>query len=106
MLAVYGAEGAHMHDPVSQAQVDAAKAYEALFVPALFGQWASKVADAADIRPGLRVLDVACGTGVLARAVHSRTGPWRDAGPSALFFGGVSRHWRPRSVTVWRTGTA
>lgn len=57
-----------------QAQVDAARAYETLFVPALFGQWAPKVADAAQIQTGQRVLDVACGTGILARSVHSRTG--------------------------------
>ncbi len=64
-----------MSDPTLQAQIDAAKAYEALMVPALFGQWASKVADAAQIRPGQRVLDVACGTGILAREAASRTGP-------------------------------
>jgi len=57
-----------------QAQVDAANAYEALFVPALFRQWAAKVADAAQIKPGQRVLDVACGTGILAREAVMRTG--------------------------------
>ena len=63
-----------MTEPTLQAQVDAAKAYEGLMVPALFGEWASKVADAAQIQPGGRVLDVACGTGILAREVASRTG--------------------------------
>lgn len=63
-----------MNQPMLQAQIDAARAYEALFVPALFAQWAPKVADAARIQPGQRVLDVACGTGVLAREVRSRTG--------------------------------
>lgn len=57
-----------------QAQIDVAKAYEALFVPALLGQWAPKVADLARIEPGQKVLDVACGTGILAREVILRTG--------------------------------
>lgn len=63
-----------MNEPTLQAQIDAANAYEALMVPALFGEWASKVADAAQIRPGQRVLDVACGTGVLGRELISRAG--------------------------------
>ncbi len=63
-----------MSDPAMQAQVDAAQAYEALFVAALFGQWAPRVAEAIAIQPGQRVLDVACGTGVLARVVRAITG--------------------------------
>jgi SAM-dependent methyltransferase len=63
-----------MSEPTLQAQIDAAKAYEALFVPALFGHWAPKVADNAQIQPGQRVLDVACGTGILARELASRVG--------------------------------
>ena len=63
-----------MAEPTLQAHIDAAKAYEGLFVPALFGQWAPIVADAAQIRPGQRVLDVACGTGILAREIASRVG--------------------------------
>jgi SAM-dependent methyltransferase len=63
-----------MADTALQAQIDAAKAYERLMVPALFGEWASTVADAAHIQAGERVLDVACGTGALAREVLPRTG--------------------------------
>ena len=64
-----------MTSPVSQTLIDAATAYEALFVPALFRQWAPMVADAAKIERGNRVLDIACGTGVLAREAATRTGP-------------------------------
>jgi SAM-dependent methyltransferase len=54
---------------------DPAAVYEECFVPALFGPWARRIAEAAGIRPGERVLDVACGTGVLARAAAHRASP-------------------------------
>jgi len=54
---------------------DAAEVYEDFFVSALFQQWAPVVTDAASIQAGQRVLDVACGTGVLARTVDGRVGP-------------------------------
>ena len=64
-----------MNEPNLQSQVEAARAYESLFVPALFGQWAPRVADLAHLQPGHRVLDVACGTGTLAREVAARVRP-------------------------------
>jgi SAM-dependent methyltransferase len=57
-----------------QVSTDAAEVYERCFVPAIFGAWASRMADAAGIGPGDLVLDVACGTGVLAREALRRTG--------------------------------
>lgn len=57
------------------AQVEAARAYEALFVPAVFGPLATQVAAAIAPEPGARVLDVACGTGALARALLAHVGP-------------------------------
>ncbi len=60
---------------MSDAELQAARAYEEFFVPALFGQWAPRVADAARIAKGEHVLDVACGTGVLAREAAARVGP-------------------------------
>jgi 2-polyprenyl-3-methyl-5-hydroxy-6-metoxy-1,4-benzoquinol methylase len=63
-----------MSEPKMQAQIDSAKAYEELFVPALFQEWAPRVVLAAQIQSGHRVLDVACGTGVLAREAASCVG--------------------------------
>lgn len=54
-----------MSDATLQAQIAAATAYQAFFVPALFQQWAPWVVAAANLQPGQRVLDVACGTGAL-----------------------------------------
>jgi SAM-dependent methyltransferase len=45
---------------------DAAKVYDELFLPAIFNEWAPRVAELAELEPGMRVLDVACGTGVLS----------------------------------------
>lgn len=64
-----------MNEPSLQSQIEAARAYESLFVPALFGQWAPRVSDLAQLQPGQRVLDVACGTGTLAREAAARVGP-------------------------------
>jgi ubiquinone/menaquinone biosynthesis C-methylase UbiE len=55
-------------------EIAAAEAYEGLHVPALFQQWAPIVLDSAKIRAGDRILDIACGTGVLAREARSRHG--------------------------------
>ena len=63
-----------MAEPTFEELLNAAQAYEQFFVPALFQQWASRVVDAAVLRPGQRVLDVACGTGVLARTAAQRVG--------------------------------
>lgn len=56
-------------------QVAAATSYEELFVPALFKQWAPLVINSANVQSGHRILDVACGTGILAREAASRVGP-------------------------------
>ncbi|HEY7518057.1 MAG TPA: methyltransferase domain-containing protein [Methylomirabilota bacterium] len=93
-------------EPAVQADIDAASAYEQLFVPALFRQWAPRVVAAARVQPGQRVLDVACGTGVLAREAASRVGPaGRVAGLDANR-GMVTVASRLEPRVQWRTGTA
>ena len=57
-----------------QITAGAAEVYESFFVPALFREWAAPVAEAAGIGPGARVLDVACGTGVVALEAARRVG--------------------------------
>lgn len=52
-----------------------AEVYDELFVPALFRQWGPVVAGAAQIARGHRIVDVACGTGVLALAALDCVGP-------------------------------
>jgi SAM-dependent methyltransferase len=64
-----------MSSPAFEAQVAAARAYETFFVPALFEQWTSRVVEAANLVKGQSVLDVACGTGILARSAQLRAGP-------------------------------
>lgn len=48
--------------------------HEQYLVPAIYAQWASRVAEIAEIDLGHHVLDVACGTGTLARAIQMETG--------------------------------
>ena len=57
-----------------QVSANAAKVYEEFYLPGLFAEWPPRVIDAAKIRSGQRVVDVACGTGVLAQAVADRVG--------------------------------
>ena len=95
-----------MSDPALQSQIEAARAYEALFVPALVGQFAPKVADAARIVEGERVLDIACGTGTVAREALKRVGPGGrvvgiDAVPGMIE---VAKQIAP--AVEWRTGKA
>lgn len=52
-----------------------AEVYERLFVPALSKPWADDLLRRAEVRPGERVLDVACGTGIVARKAAARVGP-------------------------------
>jgi ubiquinone/menaquinone biosynthesis C-methylase UbiE len=53
---------------------DAPENYECYFVPAIGAPLAADLIELAALSPGERVLDVACGTGVVARLVAERVG--------------------------------
>lgn len=87
-------------------QIAAARAYESIMVPALFAEWPDPILRAADVRTGQRVLDVACGTGVLARAALQHVLPGGsvrgiDANPGML---AVAQQIEPS--VEWRDGQA
>src|SRR5687768_9630852 len=81
-------------------------AFENLFVPALFQEWAPRVCSAAKLRAGDRVLDVACGTGVVAREAARRVGPAGSVTGLDLNLGMLAVAKRLRPDIVWRQGDA
>lgn len=88
-----------------------AETYERSIVPYLFRPWAQVLIDRASIQPGERVLDVACGTGIVAREAARAVGPTGqvagvDVSPAMLSVAeeaaateGVSAEWRESDAT-------
>ena len=58
-----------------QIPIEAAEAYEDAFVPAFFAQWAPLLCESVLLTAGQEVLDVACGTGIVARNAARIVGP-------------------------------
>jgi len=53
---------------------NSSETYQHALVPAVFAPWAPLVVALADPRPGDRVLDIACGTGVVTRLAAQQVG--------------------------------
>jgi len=83
--------------------------YQRYFVPAIGGPVAEDLIEAAGLRPGERVLDVACGTGVVTRLAAERVGPsgtvaGLDVNPGML---GVARASTPPGISIsWYEASA
>lgn len=58
-----------------QVSGSAPEVYERELVPAVFGLWAPILVDMAQPKVGERILDIACGTGIVARVSAARVGP-------------------------------
>jgi ubiquinone/menaquinone biosynthesis C-methylase UbiE len=57
-----------------QLHEDSAEAYEHYLVPLIFDAGARTLLDRLEVKPGQRVLDLACGTGIVARHAARRVG--------------------------------
>jgi len=89
-----------------QITAEAAELYEEFFVPALFAQWPNRLFDLAGLGAGDDVLDVACGTGVLARAAQSRVTPAGSVTGIDLNGGMLSVAARTAPDVIWLPGAA
>jgi ubiquinone/menaquinone biosynthesis C-methylase UbiE len=84
--------------------------YERYLVPSIFAPWAHDLIEAAALRPRERVLDIACGTGIVARTAARTLGggasvvgldlsaPMLEAARSAAKAEGVSADWKEGSA--------
>ena len=89
-----------------QVSASAAEIYEEFYLPALFQEWATRMVDAAHVVPGQRVLDVACGTGVLARALAGAVGAGGSVVGLDVNDGMLAVARRKAPAVEWRQGRA
>jgi ubiquinone/menaquinone biosynthesis C-methylase UbiE len=87
-------------------QASFAEIYEEALVGPLFDPWVAALLDDAELKPPARVLDVACGTGIVARRAKERLGAKGsvvgiDLNPQML---AVARRQAPE--VDWREGNA
>jgi ubiquinone/menaquinone biosynthesis C-methylase UbiE len=89
-----------------QLSIEVAEVYEARFVPAFFAQWAPHLLDAAGVTAGQRILDVACGTGIVARGAADRVGTGGEVVGLDLSDAMLAVARRIRPELQWRQGDA
>jgi ubiquinone/menaquinone biosynthesis C-methylase UbiE len=92
--------------------------YERYLVPSIFGPWASDLVEVASPQPGERVVDIACGTGIVARTAAPRVGsggrvvgldlsiPMLEAARAAAAAQGASIEWQEGSAVKLPVGDA
>lgn len=84
----------------------AAEIYDEFFVPALFQSWPPRVADVASLQPGERVLDVACGTGILTCEAAKRVGSTGTVTGLDINDGMLAVAQRKNNLITWHKGDA
>jgi len=93
-----------------QLQGNAAERYEQWVVPFISGPWVPSLLDLLELRAGERVLDVACGTGVVSRLAARRVAPNGTVTGLDLNDGMLSVAGRlplpPGLAIEWRQGSA
>ena len=87
-----------------------AQSYERFMVPSLFAPWATYLVQRANPQLGERVLDIACGTGIVARTVAPRIGLQGiviglDVNPDMINMARTAAE-RDQIAIEWHTGPA
>ncbi len=89
-----------------QVVTSAAEIYEEFFVPALFARWPAHVLEAAHVKKGDAVLDVACGTGILAREAANIVGSSGSVVGIDINQGMLAVAQRQAPHILWKAGPA